>query len=396
MKQGHSSQRRRLIAGTGALAMSAGIQLPSQGQQRELLLGIVNPLTGPGADLGVSAQQAIDPVLDQVNKAGGIGGMRVRAIYRDDQSNPRTGVQVVTELLQRERVHLIMGANLTHVAFALAPVINQAKIPFFTMATGDAVVDPEKFPYTFRINTPNSVEAEKLVEHAVKHHNMKAPAFLVDNTAYGQSGDRALRAALSKRGLQPVAVETFGLADTDTSGQFVNLKKANPDVLYVWGLGGPLALVSRSAERAGFTAPVYGGFGMHQEGFIKLGSPSGDKWSATIWRAFTQGATPAPEGVRNYVTRQMSLYGDKLSGSVNISALWDDALQLTFEAIKRAGSTQGDAVKAAFEETRQYKGLISTYTFEKSRHDGFDPRDITIAYATNVDRHIRRRIPAEG
>lgn len=391
-----SVDRRRFIGSTSALALGAGTTLHARAQTRELLLGIVNPLTGPGADLGISAQQAIDPALDEINKAGGVAGMRVRAIYRDDQSNPRTGVQVVTELLQRERVHMIMGANLTHVAFALAPVINQAKIPFFTMATGDAVVDAEKFPYTFRINTGNSVEAEKLVDHAVRQHAMKAPAFLVDNTAYGQSGDRALRAALQKRGIQPVAVETFGLADTDTSGQFVNLKKANPDVLFVWGLGGPLALVSRSAERAGFTPPVYGGFGMHQEGFIKLGSPSGDKWSATIWRAFTQGATPAPEGVRNYVSRQMKIYGDKLSGSVNISALWDDALRITFEAVKRAGNTQGDSLKAAFEETRNFQGLISTFSFSKTNHDGFDAKDITIAYATNVDRHIRRRIPSES
>jgi ABC-type branched-subunit amino acid transport system substrate-binding protein len=135
---------------------------------------------------------------------------------------------------------------------------------------------------------------------------------------------------------------------------------------------------------------------MHQEGFIKLGSPSGDKWSATIWRAFTQGATPAPEPVRNYVARQMRIYGDKLSGSVNISALWDDALKLTFEAVKRANSTQGDALKASLEKTRDFKGLISTYSFSESRHDGFDARDITIAFATNVDRHIRRRIPTEG
>lgn len=388
--------RRNILKASGAMALGAGFVNPTSAQPRELLLGIVNPLTGPGADLGISAQQAIDPAIEEVNKAGGVAGMRVRAIYRDDQSNPRTGVQVVTELLQREKVHLVMGANLTHVAFALAPVINQAKIPFFTMATGDAVVDAEKFPYTFRINTANSVEAEKLVDHAVRHHAMKAPAFLVDNTAYGQSGDRALRAALSRRGMQPVAVESFGLADTDTSGQFVNLKKANPDVLFVWGLGGPLALVSRSAERAGFTVPVYGGFGMHQEGFIKLGSPSGDKWAATIWRAFTQGATPAPEPVRNYVARQMRIYGDKLSGSVNISALWDDALKLTFEAVKRANSTQGDALKASLEQTRDFKGLISSYSFSQSRHDGFEARDITIAFATNVDRHIRRRIPAES
>ena len=289
-----------------------------------------------------------------------------------------------------------MGVNLTHVAFSVAPIVNQAKIPFFTMATGEGVVDIEKFPYTFRINTANGIEAEKLVEHAIKVHGMKAPAFLVDNTAYGQSGDKALRAALSKRNLQPVAVETFGLADTDTSGQFVNIKKANPDVLFVWGLGGPLALTSRSAERAGFTAPVYGAFGMHQEGFIKLGSPSGDKWAATIWRAFTQGATPAPDAVQAYVARQSRIYGDKLSGSVNISAMWDDALRITTDAVRRAPSLDGEALRQALEATTNFKGLISTFSFSKTRHDGFEAKDLTIAYATHVDKHIRRRIPSEN
>lgn len=77
MSYRHSIERRRFIAGSGAFAIGAGGYLPAIAQQRELLLGIVNPLTGPGADLGVSAQQAIDPVLDEVNKAGGIAGMRV-------------------------------------------------------------------------------------------------------------------------------------------------------------------------------------------------------------------------------------------------------------------------------------------------------------------------------
>jgi branched-chain amino acid transport system substrate-binding protein len=392
-----SKQRRSFLTLAGAVAASTvGLPISVRAQTRELVLGIVNPMTGPGADLGISGQQAIDPFVEELNKAGGVNGMTVRAVYRDDQSNPRTGVQVVTELIQREKVHIVMGANLTHVAFSLAPLINQAKVPFFTMATGDAVVDAEKFPYTFRINTANSVEAEKLVEHAIKLHGMKAPAFLVDNTAYGQSGDRALRAALAKRNLQPVAAETFGLADTDTSGQFVNIKKANPDVLFVWGLGGPLALVSRSAERAGFTAPVYGGFGMHQEGFIKLGSPSGDKWSATIWRSFTQGTTPAPDAVQAYVARQSRIFGEKLSGSVNISALWDDALRMTVDAVRRAGGTDGDAIRSALEATTNFKGLISTYSFSKTRHDGFEPKDIAIAFATKVEKHIRRRIPSES
>jgi branched-chain amino acid transport system substrate-binding protein len=135
---------------------------------------------------------------------------------------------------------------------------------------------------------------------------------------------------------------------------------------------------------------------MHQEGFIKLGSPSGDKWAATIWRSFTQGTSPAPEAVQAYVARQSKIFGDKLSGSVNISALWDDALRMTVDAVRRAGSTDGEAIRLALESTTNFKGLISTYSFSKTKHDGFEPKDVAIAFATKVDKHIRRRIPSEN
>jgi hypothetical protein len=90
------------------------------------------------------------------------------------------------------------------------------------------------------------------------------------------------------------------------------------------------------------------------------------------------------------------IFGEKLSGSVNTSALWDDALRITVDAVKRAGSTDGDAIRLALESTSNFKGLISTYSFSKTKHDGFEAKDIAIAFATKVDKHIRRRIPSEN
>ena len=379
----------RALAAAAALAIA-----PAALAQQEFLIGVVNPMTGPGADLGVSGQQAIDPWVEEINKAGGINGMKVRVIYRDDQSNPKVGVQAVTELIQREKVHVMMGLNLTHVGFAVSPIINQAKVPFIVMGIGDVLIDAQKFPYSFRLNLSNSMEAQTLVDHAVRVHKMKAPVFLVDNTALGQSGNKALTDALAKHNLKPAAVESFGLSDTDMTGQLLNLKKTNPDVLFVWGLGPTLAHAARSAERIGFTIPTYGGFGTHQEGFINLAGPAGKAWSASVYRAFTHSdKEPAPAPLVAFIERQKKIYGAKVSPSIFISATWDDSLRLLTDAVKRAKSTNGEAIRAALEDTRNFKGLITTYNFSKAQHDGHDPKDVSISYIMDIDNFIRRRLP---
>lgn len=384
---------RRSLFGLG-LAVAASCLGLRTASAEELVIGIINPLTGPGSDLGISGQQAVDPLVESINKAGGINGMKVRVVYRDDQSNPQRGVAAALELIQRERVNLIMGANLTNVAFAVSPIINQAKVPFIVFGTGNGLTDPEKFPYSFRFNMSNAMEAATISNYVAKVGKWKSPGLLVDNTALGQSGERALVAALDKQGLKPVGQEKFALADTDMSGQFINLKKANTDVVLVWGLGPMLAQAARSAERVGMTVPVIGGIGMHQEGFYRLAGSAGEKWAATFFRSFTRGdGDQASANVTAYIAKLRALYGDRMSGSNMISGVWDDALRATLDAVKRATGKDGHAIKAALESTSSFKGMMSTYSFSATKRDGFDPKDVTIAYAMGADNFIRRRIP---
>jgi len=361
---------------------------------QEIVIGIINPMTGPGSDLGISGQQAADLVVSEVNKAGGVNGVKLRVVYRDDQSNPQRGVAAALELLQREKVDVIMGANLTHVAFAISPIINEAKVPFIVFGTGDGLTDPAKFPYSFRLNMTNSMEAAAIVEYVVKTLGKKAPGLLVDNTALGQSGERALRGALEKQGVAPVGRETFALADTDMTGQLNALKNAKADVILVWGLGPMLAHAARSAERAGVDLPVVGGIGMHQEGFYKLAGPAGEKWSASFFRAFTRGdGDQGSPAIREFIGKLRGAYGDRIAASNMISGVWDDALRLYLQAVSVTKSKESAKIKAAIEATREYKGLMATYSFGPSKHDGFDPKGVTIAYSMGAVDFIRRRVP---
>jgi branched-chain amino acid transport system substrate-binding protein len=383
--------RRAFSAGGASVALSLGVGRANAA--KDFTIGVVNPLTGFGADLGICAQQSLECVVDELNKAGGINGSQIRFVFRDDESNPQKGVAAVQELLQRHNVDVIVGANLTNIAVAVAPIINQAKVPFILFGTGSTLIDPAKFPYLFRTNFHTDMESALIADYALRVLKAKSPGVISDTSAYGQTGSKALIEALAKVGVTPAAHETFALTDTDLSGQVLRLQKANADAILGWSVGTALAQVARAAQRLNFDVPGVGGAGIHQEGFVDLAGSAGKGWSGTYYRSFTRTADEdAPADVRAYLKKMQDRFGAGLSKTMYVAALWDDTIRLLAEAAKRAKSTSGDDVKNALEASN-FKGMISDFTFSPTKHDGMDPKALTLAYAIGLEPHVRVRVP---
>ncbi|HEY4773368.1 MAG TPA: ABC transporter substrate-binding protein [Xanthobacteraceae bacterium] len=391
---GHAYAHARLGSiAAFAVALLGQLYAPSAAKAEDFTIGVINAMTGIGADLGIASQQAIEPFVEEFNRSAGTG-TRLNIIFRDDESNPQKGVAAAHELLQRYRVNMIMGTNLTNVAFAVAPIVNQAKIPFITMATGSALIDPQKFPYSFRTNIPTDLEARTLVDHVVRQSPGKKYGLMVDTTALGQAGAQAVRNALKAHNLEPIAYEAFNPADTDLTAQGFRLQKAGVETLFVWSNGLQLAHAARSFERIGFAPQVFGGFGTHQEAFIRLAGPAGSKWAATIYRGTTRSENePPPANIVAYYAKLKSRWGDKLTTTVMLAAMWNDMLNLVVDVVKRSKGRDGDSIKAALEDTKNFKGMMSSYSFSPARHDGLEPSAVTIAYVLGVQDNIRTRVP---
>jgi len=218
---------------------------------------------------------------------------------------------------------------------------------------------------------------------------------IVDSTAYGQSGEASLRKHLLAHGVTPVAVEKFNLSDLDMTGQVTSLQKAGADVMLVWGLGGPLAYLARSADRVGFRVPVFGGLGMHQTAFAKLAGTAGNDWAATTYRAFSRPTRTAsiPPKEQAYLDAMKKRYASELATSVEICALWQDTIQLLADAIRRANSTEAAAIRSALEKTNDFHGLVTTYSYGPGKQDAIQQSALTIAYATGVEDYVKTRIP---
>ena len=63
------------------------------------------------AVLGAETHVATDLVAGQINAAGGIDGHPLEVTYADPKSDPAQALQLATQLVQRDGVDVLMGAN---------------------------------------------------------------------------------------------------------------------------------------------------------------------------------------------------------------------------------------------------------------------------------------------
>ncbi|MEN9544075.1 MAG: hypothetical protein RLZZ598_908, partial [Pseudomonadota bacterium] len=89
---------RSLVAATAALAFAG-----ATAQDKELLIGVNDSLTGPGAVYGLPQANSVKMAADEINAAGGIkaGGTtyKLRVITSDDKANPTEATNSVRKLL---------------------------------------------------------------------------------------------------------------------------------------------------------------------------------------------------------------------------------------------------------------------------------------------------------
>ena len=66
--------------------------------------------------------KAMQAVIDEVNKGGGVLGRKIETIVEDDQTNPEAAVRAARKLIEVNKVPVIMGTWASAVTSAVAPV----------------------------------------------------------------------------------------------------------------------------------------------------------------------------------------------------------------------------------------------------------------------------------
>ncbi|WP_376801903.1 ABC transporter substrate-binding protein [Candidatus Raskinella chloraquaticus] len=366
------------------LALAMGPVHPLHAQET-LKIGLVAALSGQSAKSGEAIIRGLSIALDEINAKGGVLGKKLELLTRDDESNPAKGLVAARELVQREKIAVLFGGLDTPVSLAIAPFVNQAKVPFMGVwAAGTGITrNGAAENYVFRVSAVDTLVDIALVDYAVKKYGAKTPGMILVNNAWGESNEAGLKAALVSKGMSAAGIEKFEANDVDVVPQLSRLKAAGADTLFLVGNVGPSAQVVKSLDRMGWNVPVVSHWGPAGGRFTELAGPSAEKVHFIQTYSFSGKLSQKGESV---FTLLKAKYPEiktttDVTPAVGIANAYD-ALHLTALAITKAGSIEGTKIRQGFYDIDHYAGLIKTYAkpFTPDNHDALSAADYIFTY----------------
>jgi branched-chain amino acid transport system substrate-binding protein len=191
-------------------------------------VGVINSFSGPFATLGDLMDKAMKLYVKQ-NADKLPPGVKIELIIRDDGGpNPDKAKQLAQELIVRDRVQFITGVVFTPNALAIAPLTQEAKVPFFIGNAGTSVIT-ERSPYIARFSFtlwqssyPLGAWASRRFKHAY---------IAVSDFAPGHDSEAAFERGFTEGGGKIAGKVRIPLANPDFVPFMQRVKDAKPDVL---------------------------------------------------------------------------------------------------------------------------------------------------------------------
>jgi branched-chain amino acid transport system substrate-binding protein len=176
-----SFTRRRFIQAAGAAATAAAF--PAAAQAEPIRLGLVTVKTGPLASGGIDMERALTQYLKERNDA--LAGRKVELFVADGGGVPAQTRTKIQELVERDRIQLMIGPLDTASALAADDYIRQAQLLTLSVAAAEDMTQRKPNPWFTRGTSTSSQSAMPLADYAAKQLKYKRMAVIADDIAYG-------------------------------------------------------------------------------------------------------------------------------------------------------------------------------------------------------------------
>ena len=221
-----------------------------------VLFGQVAALEGPVAALGRGMRDGIAAAFAEANRAGGVRGRALALLSDDDGYEPARSVEVARRLIERDRVFALVGPVGTPTCEATQPVAAAAGVPFVGAFTGAGFLRDPARGNVVNLRASYAQEAEAIVARLTEDLGAARVAVFHQNDAFGRAGLDAVRQALARRGLQPVAAGAYERNTTGVRGALTPIRRALPDAVVMAATHQPCAEFVRVARLIGMTAAL--------------------------------------------------------------------------------------------------------------------------------------------
>ncbi len=364
----------RTLLASALLALFAPLALltlPAAAQE-PIRIGAFLAVTGPAAFLGDPEQKTLELYVEKLNAAGGLLGRKLQLVSYDSGGDAEKARTFAKRLIEQDKVDVIVGGSTTGETMAVVPLVEAAGMPFISLAGAVVIIEPVK-KWVFKTPHTDRMACERIFLD-MRARNLERVGLISGAGGF----DKSMRAECLKVApnykIQIVADEAYGGGDTDMTAQLTKIKNtAGLQAVLNAGFGQGPAIVTKNFRQLAIGVPLYQSHGVASKEFIKLAGEAAEGVRLPAAALLVAETLPDSDPQKKVVVGYSREYTARFKTDVStFGGHAYDGLMLAAEAMRRAGSTNKEAVRSALESTRGYVGTGGVVNMSAQDHMGLD------------------------
>ena len=390
---------RNLVSSAAAFALVLAFGSAERAAAQEAKPIRIGVNTAIQLQVGRDSMDGIKMAIDEVNAQGGVLGRKLEMISADEgeaaTEGPKVGIAAVNKLTSEDHVDVLIGGYDSGVTLGELPHIARAKTIFLGIGSASPAIqqkvkdDYEHYKYLFRVNPINSAKQSNALLDFISGKlkgelGYKKISILGENAKWVQDMVPAIKKGAEAAGLEVPVAEFFDVQTADFSPIFSKVKDSGSQYLIVIISHAASDVFVKQWYDAKVPVPI-GGIdvkSMDANFFDRVGGKSIAEVSANFV-------------IRAPLTPNTVPWWDKFTGLYKRAPVYTasgayEAVQIYADAVKRAGSTDADAVIKELEKT-DYVGPRGRVQFDASHEVKDGPgfvNELFVQWQANGERAV--------
>ncbi|MBV1895623.1 MAG: ABC transporter substrate-binding protein [Rhodobacteraceae bacterium] len=297
----------------------------------KIVLGAVDPLTGPPSLLGKAHSLALKVWQEDVNARGGINGRKIEIVFEDDGYVPARALQGLKKMIDVNDIFGLIGTSGSAQLAAMMPLIDELGIPTLNnMAVNSHHFNPP-LNSLFVVGPTYCQEVSTGIGYLVEEKGLKDGKFALafQDDEYGDDVRCGYLKAVEKYGLNNVLELEFKRGQKDFSAEMLRARAAGVTVLISGGVVAEHAILLKEAAKNRMEIAFLGTHASHLTPVQALAGSAGDGYYAADYvPALTSLEVP---GVANFMELASTYLSEGEVKSLNRYSLAGYAGALIFE-----------------------------------------------------------------
>jgi branched-chain amino acid transport system substrate-binding protein len=347
-------------------ALCIGVVAPVWAQAPEITIGVIEPMSGAGAQTGIDARAAMETAAEIINESvdldviqgpgaglAKLGGAKIKLVFADHQADPQKGRAEAERLITENKVSALIGAYNSAVAAVVSQVAERYQVPFLAADSSSPSLHRRGLKWFFRTTAHDEMFSQAMFDFYKdmkdkKNIGVDQVAFFYEDTIFGTDSSNIQRKLAGERSIKVAGDIKYRANSPSLTSEVQQLKSAGAPVLMPSSYTTDAILLLKTMGELGYKpqAIVAQAAGFAEQAFLQA---VGDNAEGIISRS---SFSLDLQEKRPVIGKINEMYKKRSGKDLNDnSARQLMAVLVMADAIDRAGSAKNEDIRAALQKT---------------------------------------------